>query len=61
MQQGTRVVTITPPMNNIELRLQDMGEAGFNMQILTLSIPSVDIFPVEVGENLGRVINDEFA
>jgi aminocarboxymuconate-semialdehyde decarboxylase len=61
VQQGTRVVTITPPMNNIELRLQDMEEAGFKMQILTLSIPSVDIFPVEVGENLARVINDEFA
>lgn len=61
VQHGTRVVTITPPMNNIELRLQDMEEAGFNMQILTLSIPSVDIFPVEVGENLARVINDEFA
>jgi aminocarboxymuconate-semialdehyde decarboxylase len=61
VQHGTRVVTITPPMNNVELRLQDMEEAGFDMQILTLSIPSVDIFPVKVGENLARVVNDEFA
>ena len=61
VQHGTRVVTITPPMNDINKRLEDMDQAGFDMQILTLSIPSVDIFPPEVGENLARVINDEIA
>lgn len=61
VQQGTRVVTITPPMIHIEERLSDMEKAGFDMQILTLSIPSVDIFPVEIGESLARVVNDETA
>ena len=61
VQQGTRVVTITPPMIHIEERLSDMEKAGFDAQILTLSIPSVDIFPVEVGESLARVVNDETA
>jgi len=50
VQYGNRVVTITPPMTNINRRLEDMGQTGFDMQILTLSIPSVDIFPVEIGE-----------
>ncbi|MEW6669511.1 MAG: amidohydrolase family protein [Thermodesulfobacteriota bacterium] len=61
VQQGTRVVTITPPMIHIEERLSDMEKAGFDMQILTLSIPSVDIFPVEIGESLAMVVNDETA
>ncbi|MBU2497937.1 MAG: amidohydrolase [Proteobacteria bacterium] len=61
VQNGNRVVTITPPMNDIHKRLEDMEAAGFDIQILTLSIPSVDIFPVEVGETLARVVNDEVA
>ena len=61
VQHGNRVVTITPPMNDINKRLEDMERAGFDVQILTLSAPSVDIFPVEVGENLAKVVNDEIA
>ncbi len=61
VQHGNRLVTITPPMKNINQRLEDMEQAGFDMQILTLSIPSVDIFPVEIGETMARVVNDETA
>lgn len=61
VQQGTRVVTITPPMNSIEKRLEDMDRIGFDMQVLTLSAPSVDIFPVETAESLARLVNDELA
>lgn len=61
VQSGNRVVTITPPMNNVSKRLEDMVEAGIDTQILTLSIPSVDIFPVATGLALARVVNDEFA
>jgi len=59
VQNGNRVVTITPPMSDVGKRLTDMDRAGFDVQILTLSVPSVDIFPVEVGEKLARVVNDE--
>ena len=61
VQRGNRVVTITPPMNNINQRIEDMDQAGFDMQVLTLSVPSVDIFPVEIGETLARMVNDEIA
>ncbi len=61
VQHGNRVATITPPMNNIVQRMEDMDRAGFDMQILTLTAPSVDIFPVEIGETLARVVNDEIA
>ena len=61
VQNGTRVVTIQPPDNDVGKRIEDMDRAGFDMQILTLSIPSVDIFPVDVGESLARTVNDEIA
>jgi aminocarboxymuconate-semialdehyde decarboxylase len=61
VQHGTRVVTITSPMTNVHKRLEDMAQAGFDMQVLTLSVPSVDIFPVEVGETLAQIVNDEIS
>ena len=59
VQHGNRIVTITAPMNDIEKRLEDMNQIGFDIQILTLSAPSVDIFPVEIGESLAGIVNDE--
>lgn len=61
VQNGSRVVTITPAMSDVSKRLEDMERTGFDTQILTLSIPSVDIFPPEIGENLARLVNDEIA
>lgn len=61
VQHGNRVVTITAPMNNVSQRIDDMDKAGIDMEILTLSVPSVDIFPIDVAEKLAQVINDEFA
>ena len=61
VQHGNRAVTLTPPMTDVDQRIEDMGQAGFDVQILTLSVPSVDIFPVETGETLAKVVNDEIA
>ena len=61
VHKGTRVVTITPPMNNVELRLKDMAKAKVDMQVLSLSIPSVDAFPPDEGLTFARMVNDELA
>jgi len=61
VHKGTRVVTITPPMNNVELRLKDMAKAGIDMQILSLSIPSVDAFPPEEGIAFAQMVNEELS
>lgn len=58
---GTRIVTMTPPMMDIDLRLKDMDAAGFDIQILTTSIPGVEVFPHDVGVNITRLLNDEMA
>jgi aminocarboxymuconate-semialdehyde decarboxylase len=61
VQGGARVVTITRPMQDIHERMEDMEKVGMDRQILTLSIPSVDIFPVKAAAELSRIVNDEFA
>ena len=38
VQKGTRVVTITEPMSNVDMRLKDMEDAGVDMQALSLSV-----------------------
>jgi len=60
-QRGNRLVTITDPMTKVDQRLKDMAKAGIDMQVLTLSIPSVDIFPVEMATKLARIVNEEIA
>lgn len=61
LHNGNRVVTLTPPMTDVDARLKDMQAAGIDIQVLTLSIPSVDIFPPDVAEKLARTANDAMA
>jgi len=61
VHKGTRVVTITPPMNNVNLRLKDMARAGIDMQILSLSIPSVNDFTPEEGITFAQIVNEELS
>jgi len=61
LQGNSRVVTLTEPMYDPQARIRDMDKARMDRQILTLSIPSVDIFPVDTAARLARAANDEFA
>jgi len=61
VHKGTRVVTITPPMSNVDLRLKDMAKAKMDMQVLSLSIPSVDAFPPEEGMAFAQLVNEELS
>ena len=61
VQHGTRVVTMTPPMMDPEKRIEDMDRIGIDLQVLTLSIPSVDVFPPDVGVEMARLVNNEIA
>lgn len=60
-QHDNRIVTITPPMTDVERRMEDMDRAGVDIQILTLSAPSVEVFPPEMGRTMAKLVNDEFA
>jgi aminocarboxymuconate-semialdehyde decarboxylase len=61
VQHGNRLVTLTDPMTRIDQRLKDMTETNIDMQVLTLSIPSVDIFPLEMAVKLARIVNEEIS
>ena len=61
VHKGTRVVTLTPPMNRVELRLEDMARAGIDRQVLSLSIPSVDAFSPEEGIVFSQMINQDLS
>jgi aminocarboxymuconate-semialdehyde decarboxylase len=61
VHNGNRVVTLTPPMTDVNARLEDMRAAGVDTQVLTLSIPSVDIFPPDIAVQLARSANDAMA
>ena len=58
VQNGNRFITITEPMTNVNLRLEDMTKVGIDIQILTLTAPSVDNLPVEAAIRLARVVNE---
>lgn len=61
VQNGTRVVTLTEPMSNVDLRLKDMDSAGIDMQALSLSIPGVDFLKPEIGYEFAQLFNNEIA
>ena len=61
LDHGARILTITEPMYTVEKRLEDMDAAGMDVQVLTLSAPSVDPFPPDVAARLSRAVNEEIA
>ena len=61
VQKGTRVVTITEPMTNVDIRLKDMEEAGVDLQALSLSIPGVDFLNPKEGLEYAQISNDGIA
>jgi aminocarboxymuconate-semialdehyde decarboxylase len=61
VQKGTRVVTITEPMTNLDIRLKDMEEAGVDIQALSLSIPGVDFLEPEEGFEYAQLSNEGIA
>ena len=61
VQKDTRVVTLTEPMSNVDVRLKDMDEAHVDIQALSLSVPGVDFLEPEEGMEYAQISNDEIA
>lgn len=61
VQRGTRVVTITEPMTNVDLRLEDMEAAEVDIQALSLSVPGVDFLEPDIGDEYAQFSNEEIA
>ncbi len=44
-----------------EGRLQEMDEAGIDMQVLSLSFPGVELFEPSDGTSIAKIVNDELS
>jgi 5-carboxyvanillate decarboxylase len=61
---ASRVMSSDPSerISNLgDLRIKDMDEAGIQMQVLSLSFPSVEAFSASDGAMVSREVNDEIA
>jgi len=52
---------ITRELRDLEKRIEDMNEAGVDMQCLSLGVPGTDTLEPELGLSLARKVNDEIA
>lgn len=58
---GTRLATITPPMLEIEPRLDAMDRQGIDVQVLSLTSPNVYCFAADDALRAARLVNDAYA
>jgi 5-carboxyvanillate decarboxylase len=62
--KGGRVMSMDPDdrLSNLgDLRIKDMDDTGIEMQVLSLSFPSVEAFAPAEGTAIARDVNDEIA
>ena len=58
---GARLVTLTPPMTDVERRWADMEQAGIHVQVLSLTAPNVYFDDPGLARELARASNEYFA
>jgi aminocarboxymuconate-semialdehyde decarboxylase len=58
---GTRLATLTPPMLEVETRLDAMDREGIDVQVLSLTSPNVYCFEAHDAVRAARLVNDAYA
>ena len=58
---GTRLVTLTEPMVDLEARFAMMDSSGIDVQILSMTSPNVYAFRSDRALEVARMVNDEYA
>jgi aminocarboxymuconate-semialdehyde decarboxylase len=59
--RGARFFGVTPPMSNVNQRLEDMDRVGIDCEVISLSTPNI-FFADEAGQpEVARVLNDAYA
>ena len=59
--RGARFFGIQPPMTDVSLRLEAMGRAGIDVQVLSVSVPNVFFAGVDQEPQIARGVNDAYA
>ncbi|MDQ3810307.1 MAG: amidohydrolase [Chloroflexota bacterium] len=60
-EDGARLVTLTPPMTDLEQRFAMMDATGIDVQIMSMTSPNVYAFRAEDAVRVARMVNDEYA
>lgn len=58
---GSRIVTLTPPMVDLETRLAALDDSAVDKQLVSLTAPNVNFLAGEASVELARICNDAFA
>jgi aminocarboxymuconate-semialdehyde decarboxylase len=59
--RGARFFGITPPMSDPARRLEDMDQAGIDVEVLSLSTPNVFFADEERQPEVARIVNDSYS
>jgi len=60
-EDGARLVTLTPPMIDLEQRFAMMDATGIDTQIMSMTSPNVYAFRADDAVTVARMVNDEYA
>ena len=60
-EEGARLVTLTPPMVDLEQRFAMMDAAGIDIQVMSMTSPNVYAFEQGDAIDVARMVNDEYA
>jgi len=60
-EAGARLVTLTPPMVDLDQRFGMMDATGIDIQILSMTSPNVYAFRPDDARQVARMVNDEYA
>src|SRR5215210_4795334 len=58
---GSRLVTLTPPMIDLDARFGMMDANGIDVQIMSMTSPNVYAFDALDSVHVARMVNDEYA
>lgn len=58
---GSRIVTLTPPMIDLETRIEHLEDSMVDRQVVSLSAPNVNFLSGEKSVELARICNDAYA
>lgn len=59
--RGARFFGVTPPMTDVNQRLEDMDRVGIDVEVVSLSTPNVFFTDAEHQADVARMINDSYA
>src|SRR5215468_4454121 len=59
--RGARFFGVTPPMTDVNKRLEDMDRVGIDVEVVSLSTPNVFFTDAEHQPAVARMINDSYA